>query len=328
MFSRLPPLPSVADLVKLYGVTAKQQLSQNFIFDSRLAQKFAEAGKPLKNKIVIEVGPGPGSITRGILKMGVKKLICVEKDTRFKPILQMLQTSVGKDKLELVFDDMLKLNEEELIKSIIEKEEENFISENSYNKDVPAEDNPFCLIGNLPFNIATELLLKWMRQLSNREGLFKFGNIPLILAFQTEVAERIYATPKTKKFGRLSVMTQQYADPKRCFLIKSRSFVPAPDVTATVVRIDPRLEPVVENVKVPVLELILREIFGQKRKQISNSLKQLIESKEEIHELLDNQNIKSTLRPEELTIKQWGGLSLHFQDRYGSIDYNKEKTYY
>lgn len=173
---RLPPLPSVSDIVKLYGLRAKQQLSQNFLLDLNLTNKIVRLSGNLEGSFVCEVGPGPGSLTRSILNAGVERLLVVERDRRFLPSLELLSEASG-DRLLIHYGDVLEFDIENSCKY--------------YVKQVSWEDGPptFHIIGNLPFNISIPLLLKWLSCIPKRTGPFAFGRTQMTLTFQKEVAE-------------------------------------------------------------------------------------------------------------------------------------------
>jgi dimethyladenosine transferase 1, mitochondrial len=241
----LPPLPTIKEIIKLYNLKARQELSQNFILDLNLATRIARVAGDLRDSVVIgkkkknyqkknkmekekrrtknhqkkkfnnskkkhlktkknsEVGPGPGSLTRSLLNLGAKKVIAVEKDARFLPVLEILKEA-SNGRLEIIHADMLEINEKDLIKDI---------SPESWE----SEKEKVKIVGNLPFNVATEMLLKWLRQVPSRDGTFFAGRTSLTLLFQREVALRIVAPPGTKEYGRLSVMSQQTCLPEKRF---------------------------------------------------------------------------------------------------------------
>lgn len=182
------------------------------------------------------------------------------------------------------------------------------------------------IVGNLPFAVSTELLLKWIRQIPSRSGAFKFGRVPLTLLFQKEVANRIVAFPGSRDhaYGRLSVMTQHCANVSRKFDVSRKAFVPSPDVDASVVSLVPSVTPRI-NVDLVSLEFVLRQMFGQRRKTLRNSVSTL-EFGSGGHwgsfffllfsifnvmnqEILDESKIASTKRTDELTIEEWGHLA-------------------
>jgi dimethyladenosine transferase 1 len=191
-------------------------------------------GGDVTGAVVLEVGAGPGNLTRALLSNGCKHVIAIEKDTRFVPALQLLQHAVGVERMSIVVCDALDMDEEKLL------------------RDAGAPVTPWTstapvtnvqVVGNLPFAVSTELLLKWLRHIPNREGAFRFGRIPMTLLFQLEVAQRLYAPVASPSYGRLSVMSQYCAHVHKRFNISRAAFVPRPDVDTAVVTIVPRIDP-------------------------------------------------------------------------------------
>eukprot|EP01126_Amoeba_proteus_P026744 TRINITY_DN2648_c0_g1_i2.p1 TRINITY_DN2648_c0_g1~~TRINITY_DN2648_c0_g1_i2.p1 ORF type:complete len:181 (-),score=21.24 TRINITY_DN2648_c0_g1_i2:459-1001(-) len=176
MTSRLPPLPTLRDIIRMYGLTAKQQLSQNFIMDLNLTGKCLRCSKkilnltdkiiqrtqkrtgPLFGKTVIEVGPGPGSLTRSILAERPKNLVLIEKDLRFKSAMEMLKDAATDTNVHVVYEDVLNVDENKLLTEV------------GATKKQWEEQAEVVILGNLPFSVSTELLLKWIRQIHYKEG--------------------------------------------------------------------------------------------------------------------------------------------------------------
>eukprot|EP01120_Amphizonella_sp_Union-15-10_P016797 TRINITY_DN9075_c0_g1_i1.p1 TRINITY_DN9075_c0_g1~~TRINITY_DN9075_c0_g1_i1.p1 ORF type:complete len:305 (-),score=40.59 TRINITY_DN9075_c0_g1_i1:60-974(-) len=291
----LPPLPTVRELIRLYGLTARQQLSQNFLLDLNITDKIARATGRLTNKVVLEVGAGPGSLTRSILRHDARHVVAVEKDKRFLNPLEILSAS-SPGKISIHLADILELDEQTVLEGKAER--------------TPWEE-PDCrtvIMGNLPFSVSTPLLIKWIKSISNRIGPFVFGRSPMILLFQKEVATRIVAKPSTKAYGRLSVMTQHLCDARLLFDIPSKAFVPSPKVDASVVLIVPKIKPLVP-VSVNTLEYVCRKGFSYRRKQLSNSLCTI---HPQAGDLLAKLDIRPSLRAEDLTVEQWCNLANTF----------------
>jgi len=165
------------------------------------------------------------------------------------------------------------------------------------------------LIGNLPFSISTVLLLKWLREIPKKAGAFSYGRVPMVLTFQSEVADRLVAQPSTAAYGRLSVMLQYSCKANICFTIKGKSFVPPPKIESKVVFAQPLEKVVDEDVNMDSLEFVLREVFGLRRKQLKNSVLRLGPKAEW---LLDYAKINPRLRPEDLTVQEWCNISKAF----------------
>lgn len=269
MLSNLPPL---SDVLKKYGITPKKELGQNFLFDLNLTDRIVRSAGNLEDVTVIEIGPGPGGLTRSILHGGAKKVVAIDQDTRCMGALHDIAEASG-GRLEVVHADALAINERELTTGRTK------------------------IIANLPYNIATVLLFKWLET----PELFE----SMTLMFQKEVADRIMAKPRTKAYGRLSVMTQWCCDVKDNFDISPKAFIPPPKVTSTVITITPRQMPVAEADKT-TLENLCKAVFGQRRKTLRSSLKQLTPNPEE---LLQYAGILPEKRPEELGIEEFCALA-------------------
>ncbi|NXX22026.1 TFB1M transferase, partial [Podargus strigoides] len=217
---RLPPLPTVGEIIKLFRLKAQKQLSQNFLLDLRLTDKIVKKAGNLKNTHVCEVGPGPGGITRSILSAGVEQLLLIEKDARFIPGLQML-SEAAPGKVRIVHGDILTYKMEKAFPMHLKKNWE----------DEPPDIH---IIGNLPFSVSTPLIIKWLENVSKKDGPFVYGRTQMTLTFQKEVAERLTANPGGKQRSRLSVMSQHLCTVENCFVIPGQAFVPKPEVSFNV----------------------------------------------------------------------------------------------
>ena len=268
-------LPSISQTIKEYNLFAKKKLSQNFILDLNLTNKIINLSDKIKYNSIIEIGPGPGSLTRSLLLNGAKEVIAIEKDKRFIDALQILKIA-SKNKLIIENEDALNID----IKDII----------NKYNI-INAE-----IIANLPYSIATKLLLKWIP--------FPKNINQMTLMFQKEVAERITAKPGSKKYGRLSILIGLMAEAKIIMHIPSDAFKPQPKVDSAIVQIKPKINKIKFN-KI-ILEEITKNLFNQRRKQIKSTLIKFGDPLK-ICSLL---NIAPSLRPEQITLEQYENMAI------------------
>ncbi|XP_059622365.1 dimethyladenosine transferase 1, mitochondrial [Phlebotomus argentipes] len=291
---RLPPLPTIRDLVKLYRLQAIKQLSQNFLMDERLSDKIVRAAGKLDGNTVLEVGPGPGGITRSIIRRCPKRLVLVEKDRRFLPTLELLQEATqGHVEVSIVRDDILK-----------------YPTELAF-ADVPVTEwegarAPIHLIGNLPFAISTRLLINWLKDVSLRRGAWASGRAGMTLTFQQEVGERITAPILDNQRCRLSVMSQIWTVPFLKFIIPGRAFVPPPDVNVAVVTIVPLKVPKTQ-LPFDLVEKVVRHIFSMRQKYIRRGIGNLFP--EDVREQLTEQvfreaDLDPTLRSFQLSVEE------------------------
>ena len=268
-------LPSISQTIKEYNLFAKKKLSQNFILDLNLTNKIINLSDNVKYNSIIEIGPGPGSLTRSLLLNGAKEVIAIEKDKRFIDVLQILKIA-SHNKLIIENEDALNIN----LKDII----------NKYNI-INAE-----IIANLPYSIATKLLLKWIP--------FPKKINQMTLMFQKEVAERITAKPGSKKYGRLSILIGLMAEAKIIMHIPSDAFKPQPKVDSAIVQIKPKINKIRFNKT--ILEEITKNLFNQRRKQIKSTLIKFGDPLK-ICSLL---NIAPSLRPEQITLEQYENMAI------------------
>ncbi|MZR30956.1 16S rRNA (adenine(1518)-N(6)/adenine(1519)-N(6))-dimethyltransferase RsmA [Sneathiella litorea] len=265
-------LPPLREVIARYGLNAEKSLGQNFLLDLNLTGRIARCAGKLDGETVIEIGPGPGGLTRAILDAGAKRLIVIEKDTRCLPALADIAEAYP-DRLEIMNEDALEIDETALF------------------------DGRAKIIANLPYNVATPLLIKW---LNKRE---RFSSLTLM--FQKEVSDRITAVPRTKAYGRLSILCQWLCETKREFDISPRAFTPPPKVTSTVVTLRPRAEPAFPADQA-VLEKVVAAAFGQRRKMLRASLKPLGKPPED---MLEKAGITPTRRAEELSVEEFCALA-------------------
>lgn len=277
----LPPLRKV---ISHFGLDAKKSLGQNFLTDLNLTGKIARSaeglgGSSLKDSIIYEVGPGPGALTRALLMNGAHRVVAVEMDPRCIEAQKQIQAAYP-GKLTVFEGDALKMNEQELIGD--------------------TEGRPVKIIANLPYNVGTALLVKW---LTLKDWLPWYSSLTLM--FQKEVGMRIVAAPRTKAYGRLSVLGQYRADAKIMFDVPARAFIPAPKVTSCIVSLTPRAEDAASP-KQDILEKVVYAAFNQRRKMLRSSLKAL---GTDPLPFLKAAEIKETCRAEELTIEDFCRLA-------------------
>jgi 16S rRNA (adenine1518-N6/adenine1519-N6)-dimethyltransferase len=267
-------LPSIASTIKEYNLYAKKKLSQNFILDINLTNKIVNLSKTIRNNTIIEIGAGPGSLTRSMLLNGAKKIIIIEKDKRFIEALNRLNKASG-NKLIIENKDALKVS----LSYIVDK----------YNI------NEAEIIANLPYSIATKLLLNWIPCHKNINKM--------TLMFQREVAERIVATPGSKKYGRLSIMLGLMTNSKIIMNIPASAFTPKPKINSSIIQVLPK--PIDKLLNKNVLENITKTLFNQRRKQIKSTLSKFGDPVR-ICNLLD---INPSIRPENLTLQKYKELT-------------------
>ena len=268
-------LPPLGKLVHEADLSAKKSLGQNFLFDLNLTGKIARTAAPL-NRTVLEIGPGPGGLTRALLMEDAPKVIAVEKDKRVTGFLQHL-TDAAQGRLELIQADALELELSALTSDRLD------------------------IIANLPYNIATPLLISFLRQADYISNM--------VLMFQREVALRITAQAGEPSYGRLAVITAWRAQAEFCFDVPAEAFTPAPKVTSSIVRITPLPQPL-SPCRMSDLEAVTQIAFGQRRKMLRASFKRFGGEK-----MLKELNIDPSLRPQDLPVSDFCNLALHLSDR-------------
>lgn len=270
--SPLDDLPPLREVIAEYGLGARKSLGQNFLLDLNLTHRIANAASELSTGTVIEIGPGPGGLTRSLLAAGAENLVAIERDDRCVRALQPVQEA-SDGKLQIIPEDALAVDITTL------------------------GPPPYRIIANLPYNIATPLLIRWL----------ELGPVvtEMILMFQLEVAQRITATPGTKAYGRLSIISNWRADTRFLFKIAARAFTPSPKVDSAVVQFIPHPEP-----KYPgewkQMEATTGAAFGQRRKTLRRSLASLGVS---VPALLDASGIDGGRRAEELNVAEFAALA-------------------
>jgi len=238
-------LPPLREVVAACGVTAKKSLGQNFLFDLNLAGRIARAAGPLEGVVVVEIGPGPGGLTRALLAAGARRVIAVERDRRFLGALAAIAAH-WPGRLDIVEGDALRLD---------------------YRALVGAGGGPTRVCANLPYNIATPLLVRWLEE-APWPPFFE----RLTLMFQREVALRIVASPAERaEYGRLAVLAGWRAEARLLFDVPAAAFTPSPKVVSTLVELAPRASPAPCDLR--LLTGVAQAAFGQRRKMMRQSLK-------------------------------------------------------
>jgi 16S rRNA (adenine1518-N6/adenine1519-N6)-dimethyltransferase len=257
-----PELPPLREVIAAHGLAPLKRYGQHFLTDPRLIARIAAAAGDLTQGTVFEIGPGPGGLTRALLNAGAAKVIAVEYDSRCLAALAELAEAYP-GRLELVEADALEVD----LTSLAE--------------------GPRKIVANLPYNISTALLTRWLAQAESFDSM--------TLMFQKEVAERLKAQPRTKAYGRLSVLTQVVCRVRKAFDLAPGAFHPPPKVTSSVVVLTPRPERLPCRLK--TLEACTAAAFGQRRKTLRSSLKSWTSNAER---LLESVDLKSSARAEEL----------------------------
>lgn len=321
---RLPPLPTTKDLLRLYKIKAKKSLSQNFIMDPRILQRFVKSAGNIEGFYAVEVGPGPGGITRAILDAKVKECHVIEKDPRFIPTLKLIREAVGPDKLHVSIGDCLHYN--------VSNRFEGKVSKTAW--DSPLRPN-LVQFGNLPFNVATPYVIKLFKNMSTQSSLYTYGRVPSILTFQHEVAHRMCATHQSFERCRLSVIAQNYADIHYSFQLPGGAFVPPPDVDVGVVRLVPLRKPYID-LPYELIDRVVHALFvGGKNRQIRSSLRSLFDpmSKNEKQDLVDELLKSSDLDPKHsaprLSMEEIKSLCFawkHMSDNHRKLKQMVEET--
>lgn len=268
-------LPPLREIIAALGLSARKSLGQNFILDFNLTRRIARAGGPLEGMTIIEVGAGPGGLTRALLAEGATRVVAVERDSRCLPALQEIARH-NPGRVDVIEADALSLDYTALA------------------------SGPARVIANLPYGIATELLVRWLRSEPWPPWYER-----LVLMFQHEVAERIVATPGTRNFGRLAVLAQWRTLPRILFTLPPSAFTPPPKVASALVEFVPRQSPEAAG-SVEALEKVTAAAFGQRRKMLRSSLKSLFQHTEQA---LISCSINPTMRAEQLPVSGFCALA-------------------
>ena len=273
--AQIDDLPPLREVIRRHGLTPKKSLGQNFLFDLNLTARIARAAEPLENITVVEIGPGPGGLTRALLALGARRIVAIERDQRAIAALEEIGARYP-GQLEIVAGDALRIDPRDQLG--------------------PERAR---VVANLPYNIATALLIGWL----TAEPWPPWYD-SLLLMFQREVAERIVATPGSKSYGRLSVLAGWRTEAKLLFDVAPSAFVPPPKVTSSVVRLTPR--PVPLACQSIALQRVTEAAFGQRRKMLRQSLKTL---GVDAGSLLSEAGIEPTARAEEIPVEGFVALA-------------------
>ncbi len=265
-------LPPLRDVIARYNLRAEKKLGQNFLLDQNITDKIVRAAGDLSHYHILEIGPGPGGLTRSLLESPARTITAIEFDPRAVEALQELKT-VYPTRLHIIADDALSIRETLL---------------------VPA---PRVIVANLPYNISTVLLLKWLAQIAQDKNTYSH----MVLMFQKEVAQRITAGVSTSSYGRLSVMTQYLCDAACMFDLPPSAFTPPPKVTSTIIKLTPK-EQSSEMPSFKSLEFIVGLAFQQRRKMLRSSLRGYLSQLKEC-------GIDESLRAENVTVAQYVQLA-------------------
>jgi 16S rRNA (adenine1518-N6/adenine1519-N6)-dimethyltransferase len=279
--TQIDDLPPLREVIRRHGLTAKKSFGQNFLLDLNLTARIARAAEPLENITVVEVGPGPGGLTRALLALGALRVVAIERDQRAIAALEEIAARYP-GRLDIVAGDALRIDVREHLG--------------------PERAR---VVANLPYNIATALLIDWL----TAEPWPPWYDA-LVLMFQREVAERIVAKPGGKAYGRLAVLAGWRTDAKILFDVARTAFVPQPKVTSSVVRLDPRPVPLACDAQ--ALQRVTEAAFGQRRKMLRQSLKSL---GGDTAALLAAAGIEPTARAEEIPVDGFVALARAFHSQ-------------
>ena len=273
--SAIDGLPPLREVIAAHGLAARKSLGQNFILDLNLTARIARAAGDLASHDVLEVGPGPGGLTRGLLAEGARRVLAVEKDGRCLPALAQVSESYP-GRLTVLHADALEIDPAAHLAA------------------------PWLVAANLPYNVGTELLVRWLTP-----PAWPPPWASLTLMFQHEVAQRIVAEPGSKAYGRLAVLAQWRASPRIVMALPPEAFVPPPKVRSAVVRIDALPAPRFEA-DPAALSRVVAAAFNQRRKMLRSALRGLAPDMED---RLRAAGIDPTARAEELTVERFCALA-------------------
>jgi len=275
-------LPPLREVIKEAALSARKSLGQNFILDLNVTRRIARIAGPLNNVTVLEIGPGPGGLTRALLLEGASAVVAIERDERFRPALSQIEARSG-GRFKALFMDALDAD----------------------YAAIAAETGASRVVANLPYNIATPLIIGWLS-----EELWPPWFDKLVVMVQREVADRLVAEPGTADYGRLTVFTQYRARARLLFTLPPAVFTPPPKVSSALVEISPTAAPQ-DAVPVAILAELTAAAFGQRRKMLRSSLSAL---GVDTPALLREADIDPSLRAERLTVSDFVRLAQRIQD--------------
>ena len=265
-------LPPLREVIRALELSAKKSLGQNFLLDFNLTRRIARAAGPLEGVTVVEVGPGPGGLTRALLLEGAARVIAIEKDERCLPALQEIVTHYP-GRLDMVSADAREIDYRAL-----------------------GIEPPARIVANLPYSVATPLLIAWLKTEPWPPWFDR-----LVLMFQREVADRIVAQPGSKDYGRLAVLSQWRTSPRILLTLPAQAFTPKPKVDSALVELVPKRMPE-PTCDTTALEKVTAAAFGQRRKMLRSALRKLAPDSEA---LLQGLGIDPSSRAEELGVAQF-----------------------
>lgn len=273
----LTGLPPLREVIAAHGLAARHSLGQHFLLDLNLTRRIARGAGTLAGHTVVEVGPGPGGLTRALLEADPAHVLAIEIDDRAVGALMSL-SEAAEGRLSVIQADALTLD----------------LAAEARSRNLPL---PLFVVSNLPYNVGTALLLRWLDGLDDIAGM--------TLMFQKEVGDRLVAAPRSKAYGRLSVIAQWLCEVERLFNVPAAAFTPPPKIASSVIRLTPRAAPLAPCRKAD-LEAVTAAAFGQRRKMLRASLKSL---KVPVDGLIAAAGVAETSRAEELTVSEFCALA-------------------
>jgi 16S rRNA (adenine1518-N6/adenine1519-N6)-dimethyltransferase len=277
-----PDLPPLREVIARHGLRALKSYGQHFLLDLNLTGRIARAAGDLRQGTTIEVGPGPGGLTRALLSEGASRVVAIERDRRCLAALEELAAAYP-GRLEIVCGDALTIDIRQLGQA------------------------PRRIVANLPYNVATPLLIRWLTAVADSPGCLE----RMVLMFQKEVAERLAAPAGNRTYGRLSVLAQWLCHVRLLFDIPGRAFTPPPNVVSTVVGLEPFPAPA-HPARLADLERVTAAAFGQRRKMLRQSLKSLVSDPRDLLAAVD---IDETARAEALAVADFCALARALEAR-------------